>query len=160
MNLQGYVQDATVMLAAAVVERSVDLIRDGWIKHAWVKMIEGKTPVAFCILGAFDQAIEEMMPKASFAPEAREQVKEMAIAFVLDEAEEQTRVKTSSIPGWNDSGERTHEEVISVMEAAASRLWDISLEGNEKFADLSKFVSAAAQRGAGMRPELTLNDNN
>lgn len=161
MNPQAYVQDATIMLAAAVVERSADLMRDGWIQGRLVKMIEGKTPVAYCILGALDEALNEIMPGPNFASDARREVHDMATAFILDEAEEQTREKTSSIPGWNDSGERTQEEVVAVMEAAASRLWDISLDGNEKFADISRFVSAAAQRGAGLRSlATTISENN
>lgn len=161
MNSQAYVQDATVMLAAALVERSADLIRDGWVQGRLYTMVDGKTPVAFCILGALEEAMNELMPSANFAPEARREVHDMAAAFILDEVEEQTRVKTSSIPGWNDNGQRTQDEVVSVMESAASRLWDISLDSNEKFADLSRFVSAAAQRGAGLRSlTTTLSDNN
>jgi hypothetical protein len=153
MNTQAYCHDATVMLAAAVVERSADLIRDGWVKGRFYKMIEKNVPVAFCILGALEEALNEVMPTANFAPEARREVHDMCAAFILDEVEEQTRVKTTSIPGWNDSGERSQEEVVSVMQGAAARLWDISLDSNESLADLSKFVSAAAQRGAGLRAQ-------
>lgn len=160
MNNQAYCHDATVMLAAAVVERSADLIQDGWVRGTFYKMVENKVPVAFCILGALDEAMREILPSANYAAEARKQVHDMCAAFILDEVEEQTREKTSSIPGWNDSGTRTQEEVVAVMQGAAARLWDISLDTNESLADLSRFVSAAAQRSAGLRPELTLNDNN
>lgn len=161
MNSQAYVQDATIMLAAALVERSADLIRDGWVKGRLYTMVEGKTPVAFCILGALEEAMNEILPSANFAPEARREVHDMAAAFILDEVEEQTREKACSIPGWNDSGERTQDEVVKVMEGAAARLWEISLDGNEKLSDISKYVSAAAQRGAGLRSlEMKLSDNN
>jgi hypothetical protein len=161
MDSQAYVQDATVMLAAGLVERSADLIRDGWIRGTFYKMVEGKTPVAFCILGALEEAMNELMPATQFVEEARRQVHDVACAFILDEVEEQTREKTGSIPGWNDSGTRTQEEVVSVMEAAASRLWDISLDSSEKLGDITRLVSSAAQRGAGLRTaELTLSDNN
>lgn len=148
---QAYIHDATVMLAAAVVERSTDLIRDGWIKGRLAKMVEKNVPVAFCILGALDQALEEIMPGSKFVAEARRQIQEVAAAFILDEVEEQTRQKTSSIPGWNDSGERTQEEVVNVMEAAAGRLWEISLDASERLQDIGKFVSLAAQRSAGLK---------
>ena len=149
-----YTHDGTIMMAAAVVERSVDLVQDGWIQGSWVKMLEKKVPVAFCILGAFDQAIEEMMPASSFSEHARREVKEVSIAFVLDEVEEQTRQKADSIPGWNDNGNRTQEEVVKVLQGAAARLWEISLDTSEKLADITKYTSAAAQRGAGIRTDV------
>lgn len=161
MKTQGYCQDATIMLAAAVVERSADFIRDGWIKGRLYKMIEQNVPVAFCILGALGEALNEIMPAARYAAEARSQVQEVAAAFILDEVEEQTRTKTTSIPSWNDSGERTQEEVVSVMEGAAGRLWEISLDEGETLTSIPKYVSAAAQRSAGVKgSELLAKFNN
>lgn len=161
MNEQQYIHDATVMLAASVLERSGELIADGWVKGRFYKMVEKDVPVAFCILGAFEQALDELMPKASYSADARREIIDIATVFVLDEVENQTNKKVSSIPGWNDAGERTQEEVLSVIGRAAARLWEISFETSEATAqELAAKVSAAAQVGAGLREKFQTTDLN
>lgn len=125
--------DMTLGLAAAVTDRACELIRDGWVKGRMKTTLDG-APVQFCIHGALDLALEEVFGNKQLGAEAEV----LATAFIVDEAQTQYNFKGSwksgGIPaaGFNDSRERKHEDVLNVMSAASQRLWDLSLEAEEK----------------------------
>lgn len=129
--------DSTLGLAAAVTERACELIQEGWVKGRMNTTVEG-APVQFCIHGALDLALEEIFGQKNLGAEAEV----LATAFIVDEAQAQYGFKGSwkqgGIPaaGFNDSAERKHQDVLSVMTAAAERLWGLSLEA--EFSDLKE----------------------
>lgn len=119
---------ATLALAAAICDRAAELIDDGWVKGALKTHVEGtRVPHKFCILGAIDQAMEEIYGLHGSHNAARE----VAQAFILDEALAQFRHNHGSIPGFNDAGNRRQGDVVSVVSKAGARLWDLSLELHE-----------------------------
>lgn len=128
--------DGTLALAAAVADRACDLIRDGWVKGRMNTKVDG-TPVQFCVHGALDLALEEIFGQKQLGAEAEV----LATAFIVEEAQNQYNFKGSwknaGIPaaGFNDSSERKHSDVLSVMTAAAERLWNLALDQEAAGAD-------------------------
>ncbi len=130
------IEDAALAVAASITERAHDLIQDGWVKGRMYTKEDG-APVAFCILGALELAMQETFgsqPNWMSHPAV-----ELAAAFIMDEAagqykhrhwnETSQRVASPGmIPGFNDPAERQLEQVLSVMREAARRLWDLSVE--------------------------------
>jgi hypothetical protein len=129
--------DSTLGLAAAVTERACELIKDGWVKGRMHTAVDG-APVQFCIHGALDLALEEIFGQKTLGAEAEV----LATAFIVDEAQTQYNFKGSwkngGIPaaGFNDSAATKHQDVLSVMTAAAERLWGLALE--QEFSSLSE----------------------
>lgn len=121
--------DSTLGLAAAVTERACELIKDGWVKGRMSTSVDG-APVQFCIHGALDLALEEIFGQKRLGAEAEV----LATAFIVDEAQTQYSFKGSwkngGIPaaGFNDNAATKHQDVLTVMGAAAERLWGLALE--------------------------------
>jgi len=133
------VSDATLALAASVVDRTHDLIADGWVKGRMFTTVDGAKH-EFCILGAIEQAVSEITEIAQRS--RRKDIYDLATMFILDEAVSQHQYQCGkyggSIPDFNNASNRTHEQVLSVLIGAASRLWDLSVV-NEKF-EFSKWA--------------------
>lgn len=113
---------ATLAFAASCTDRAHDLIQDGWVKGAFATGFERVEQ--FCILGALDLALDEMDLQGT----VRQDVRDIAILFIMDEAFDITGKKQCSIPGFNDASERKHDEVLEVLGNAAMRLWNLSVE--------------------------------
>jgi len=130
------VSDATLALAASVVDRTHDLIADGWVKRRLFTLVDG-VKCEFCILGAIDQAMSEIHEIGQCKG-----IHDLVTMFILDEAVSQHQYQCGkyggSIPDFNNASNRTHEQVLSVLIGAASRLWDLSVV-NEKF-EFSKWA--------------------
>lgn len=133
------VENASYALAASIVDRSHDLIEDGWVKGRLSTSIGGALR-RFCILGAMQLAVEEVFGTDRYASV---QAYDLAQAFILDEAANQYNYRSSSIPGFNDPANRTHDQVLSVLKSAAQRLWDLSLEVEDigGAVDLSRYIT-------------------
>lgn len=117
---------ANMALAASICERAHDLIETGWVKGTWHSGYDGVQ--TFCIEGALDLALEELLNQGD---RAAPEIKEIARMFILDEALARYKFTGAYIPGFNDAGERTHDEVLSVLDGAARRLWAISVADEE-----------------------------
>lgn len=126
MNQKLDIGDATLALAASITERARDLIQDGWVKGTLYKRVGAENaPQGFCILGALYLAAEEIfgeMKGGAYA--ANNDALHVAQAFIIDEIYGR---HGGSIPNYNDAKSRTHDEVLSVLDRAASRLWNISV---------------------------------
>ena len=122
------VDDAMISLAASVVERTRELIADGWVKGKMSESVDG-VPTAFCIHGALNLAMEEV-----FGHARNETVEVLAVAFICDEAKTQYNFQGSwkhgGIPAasFNDSAATKHEDVLNVLGAASKRLWEVGLD--------------------------------
>lgn len=119
---------ATIALAASVCDRTHDLIQDGWVQG---RMSGGwKGVQTFCILGAIDMALAELFPDKNERAASKE-IGDVVRTFILDEALAQFKYRGGSIPGFNDPKERGREHVLTVLDKAARRLWDLSVEQKE-----------------------------
>lgn len=142
------VSDATLALAASVVDRTHDLIADGWVKGRMFSTVEG-VKHEFCILGAIDQAMSEITEIAQRG--RHKDIHDLATMFILDEAVNQYQYQSyggkysaGSIPGFNDAGNRTQDQVLNVLTGAAGRLWDLSVV-NEQVVEKFEFSKWADQ---------------
>lgn len=137
------VQDATLAMAASVIERSRDLIDDGWVKGTFYEFTgDGniKAPKTFCILGALEVAAAELL-EGTYHKEAGREVIDVATHFILDEIRSAMGRAYGNIPSFNDEAARTHEQVLSVLDKSARRLWDLSVDTGEMGGiDLSRYV--------------------
>lgn len=129
--------DPVLAMAASLTERACDLLRDGWVSGTLYKK-DGGAPVSFCILGALEIAYEEMFGHRVSGYSLKGEPVDIAKAFILDEALGQHGYKGQSIPGFNDSNNQ--ERVLSVMSAAANRLWALSIESEDMGIDLSAYT--------------------
>lgn len=130
--------EETIQLAAAVVGRVHDLIQDGWVKGRFYD--DSKNPTQFCILGALELASLELMSGAlGKNDQARNEVIDLASGFIL-EAAEMGFQQSSNIPGWNDAGARTLEEVLGALRGAADRLWNLATQKEDEEVDMSQYV--------------------
>lgn len=118
---------ANLALAASVCDRAHDLIETGWIKGAFYGGESGVQ--TFCILGAIDLALDELLDANQAY--ARNDIRDIATTFILDEALAQHRYVGKSIPAFNDAAEREHDQVLGVIAAAAKRLWNLSVENED-----------------------------
>ena len=121
--------DETVLgLAAAVTSRACELITDGWTKGSMMKKVGG-APVSFCIHGALDLALEEILGE-NRNDSFRRDVEQVAVAFICDQAFGSIKRATAGIPAatYNDAAHRKHQEVIDVMELATQRLWSVTFD--------------------------------
>lgn len=132
MNEQLTVDDAIICLAASVVDRTRDLIQDGWVKGT---MATGFQKVeAFCIHGAMNLALAEVFGSLTQDRYTCQAVEAIATAFIVDEAASQYGFKGSwknaGIPaaGFNDAPSTQHEDVLKVLGGATKRLWSIGLD--------------------------------
>lgn len=123
------VDDALINLAASVVDRTRELIADGWVKGKMSESVDG-VPTAFCIHGALNLAMEEVFGHAS----GNATVEVLAVAFICDEAKSQYNFqgswKQGGIPAasFNDNAATKHEDVLNVLGAASQRLWEVGLD--------------------------------
>lgn len=144
------VQDATLAMAASVIERSRDLIDEGWVKGTFYQYTSGggiKAPKTFCILGALELAAMELFEGGAFHKEVAGDVLDVARYFILDEIA--SLGGGGSIPGFNDAGSRTHEQVLSVLDKSASRLWNLSIDHGELGGiDLTRYVDVEPEEDA------------
>jgi hypothetical protein len=141
------VHDASLALAGTLVDRSYDLIDDGWVKGRFYQKVDG-APVTFCIEGALELASQELFSNMYHADHKRDVVN-LARLFILDEVEKQTGRVYASIPGYNDAGERSHEQVLGVLQGAAQRLWDLSVNTEELGSlDLTQYVETEPAEAA------------
>jgi hypothetical protein len=138
------VDDAMLTLAASVVERTRELITDGWVKGA---LTGGFGNVQeFCVHGAMGLALQEVFGETGdvgrvnvcggYAAAGRgySDVEALATAFIVDEAKNQYGFKGSWEAGamaaapFNDDPATKHEDVLSVLDGAAKRLWSIGVD--------------------------------
>ncbi len=117
--------EAVIALAASVTGRACELIKDGWVKGQMSRAIEG-VKADFCIHGALDEAMGEL----GGGVKVNQDVQDLAVAFICDEAFGKMQSYSGGIPaaGYNDARERKHEEVVGVMERASERLWNLAVE--------------------------------
>lgn len=121
--------DTVLGLAAAVCDRATELITDGWTKGAMFRK-SGGAPVSFCIHGAIELAMEETFGVRDLRVGVQQDVEQIAVAFICDEAFGSLKHATAGIPAasFNDAGERRHQEVIDVMVRATNRLWAVTFD--------------------------------
>jgi hypothetical protein len=121
--------DTVLGLAAAVCDRATELITDGWTKGSMMRK-SGGAPVSFCIHGAIELAMEETFGSRDLRQSVQQDVEQLAVAFVCDEAFGTIRGKGAGIPAaaFNDAGNRRHQEVIDVMRRATDRLWAVTFD--------------------------------
>lgn len=138
------VDDALINIAASVVERTRDLIADGWVKGTLTAGFGGVQE--FCIHGAMGLALQEVFGETGdtgrvnvcggLAATARGygEVEALATAFIVEEAKNQYGFKGSWQHGgiaaapFNDDPAVKHQDVLNVLESAASRLWTIGTD--------------------------------
>jgi hypothetical protein len=124
--------EAVLGLAASVTGRACELITDGWVKGQMHTTVEGAEE-SFCIHGALNVAIREVFGEMQNRSVAQQDVADVAVAFICDEAFNQrgTRINGDhGIPAaaMNDAASTTHDDVIGVMSRASARLWDLTVE--------------------------------
>ncbi len=138
------VDDTAIALAASIVDRTRELIADGWVKG---KLNGGHGGVEeFCIHGAMGLALQELFGETGDTGRVNVcggiaavnrgygDVEALATAFIVEEANSQYGYKGSwnhgglAAAGFNDAPERKHEDVLNVLSSASKRLWDIGLE--------------------------------
>jgi hypothetical protein len=121
--------DTVLGLAAAVCDRATELLTDGWTKGAMSRS-SGGAPVAFCIHGAIELAMEETFGVRDLRQAVQQDVEQVAVAFICDEAFGTIKGKGAGIPAaaFNDASERRHQEVIDVMSRATTRLWGVTFD--------------------------------
>lgn len=121
--------DETVLgLAASVTSRACELIQDGWVKGA---MRNGAGGVEnFCIHGAIELAMEEVFQARNLKQLVQQDVEDVAVAFICDEAFGKMQSRSGGIPAarFNDAAERKHSEVTGVLDRAAERLWALAVD--------------------------------
>lgn len=139
--------DAALAMAAAIVDRTYDLLESGWVKG---KLNGGfKGVQEFCIHGAMGLALQEMFGAtgdtgrvnvcgglaATFRGYGA--VEAIATAFIVDEANAQhafggtfTQGNLSAAP-FNDAQKTQHDDVLDVLRAASKRIWALSWEPDE-----------------------------
>jgi hypothetical protein len=138
------VDDAFISLAASVVERTRELIADGWVKGSLTGGFSGVQE--FCIHGAMGLALQEMFGETGdtgrvnvcggIAASARGygEVEALATAFIVDEAANQYGFKGSWQHGgiaaapFNDAATTKHQDVLNVLDGASKRLWEVGLD--------------------------------
>lgn len=143
------VDDTVLTLAASVVDRTRDLIQDGWVKGALNAGYKGAEE--FCIHGAMGLALQEVFGYTGdtgrvnvcggIAADNRGygQVEAICTAFIVDEANSQFNFGGSFAIGnlsaapFNDAAERKHEDVLSVLGAASKRIWDLTINPEPDF---------------------------
>lgn len=136
------VDDAALTLAASVVDRTCELLSDGWVKG---KLYDGPNGVEqFCIHGALNLAIEEVFGAGTsigrhhidgtrMLTSGASDIEAIAVAFIVDEAATQYSYSGGhslylGAAGFNDAPERKLEDVLSVVGAAGKRLWSIAMD--------------------------------
>lgn len=118
--------ETVIALAAAVCGRATELITDGWTKGSMRNGAGGAEN--FCIHGAVELALDEVF--GTDRKTIRQDVNEVAVAFICDEAFGKMQNHSGGIPAaaFNDAAQRKHEEVVGVMNRAHVRLWDLTVE--------------------------------
>ena len=138
------VDDALINLAASVVDRTRELIADGWVKGA---LTGGFGHVQeFCVHGAMALALQEVFGETGdtgrvnvcggYAAAGRgySDVEALATAFIVEEAKTQCGFKGSWQHGnmaaapFNDDPATKHQDVLGVLDGAAKRLWSIGVD--------------------------------
>ena len=135
------VDDAAITLAASVVERTRDLLADGWVKGKLYDGVEGVE--GFCIHGALNLAIEEVFGEGVAAgrhhidgtrmvASGASDIEAIAVAFIVDEAATRYGYRGGGMflgaANFNDEPERKLEEVLEVVGSAAARLWEVAMD--------------------------------
>lgn len=134
------VDEATLTLAASVVERARDLLADGWTQD---RLYEGRSglPERFCVHGALNLALEEVFGEGAAVARTHvdgtrtmgsvAEVEALAVAFIVEEARGQFGYEPLGLfmgaAGFNDAEGRRLDEVLSVVGQAAARLWEAAL---------------------------------
>lgn len=135
--------ETTMAIAASVATRAHELISEGWVQDTLATdHMDG-----FCIHGAIYCALEEVFGTLAgkthvdgmrmLEPGPAKNVEAVVTAFVVDEATEQFGYKPihSTFDGaarFNDDKNRKLEDVLSVMGAAADRLWNVVTDESAK----------------------------
>jgi hypothetical protein len=111
-----------IVYAASCVRRAHELISDGWVKgrmQAW----SGGVPTEFCIHGALELALKETFGERRTP--IVDCVEQVASAYITNECFGKIG---SWAAGYNDARERTHDEVLGVLDRASNRLWSVSFD--------------------------------
>lgn len=135
------VDDAALTLAASVVDRTYELLSDGWVKG---KLYDGPNGVEqFCIHGALNLAIEEVFGAGTsvgrhhvdgtrMVTTGASDIEAIAVAFIVDEAATRYSYRGGGMflgaAGFNDAEDRKLEHVLEVVGQAGRRLWDIAMD--------------------------------
>jgi hypothetical protein len=145
--------EAVTCMAARVVDRTEELIQDGWVKGALTAGFDNVEQ--FCVHGAMGLALSELFgsPVAvgrvnvcgGFAANDVGQgpVEALATAFIVDEVQNRHAFKAGFELGnmgaapFNDDPATKHEDVLEVLRGAAKRLWDVAL-GTEAAVEKAK----------------------
>lgn len=148
MTTKMSVDDAVLTLAASVVDRTAELLADGWVKG---RLNGGHGNVEeFCIHGALSLALEEVFGDskecgrvyvcggAAAMDRGRGDIEAIAAALIVDEAANRFgynanawRNGSLAAAPFNDAAERKHDEVLSTVRGAAHRLWDLALDSDQ-----------------------------
>jgi hypothetical protein len=101
-----------------LLQRARDLVRKGWSQRADARSAEGvevrpwhETAVAWSLLGALVAALEERADDGRDLP-----LDDLAAAL----NELARRIDDDSLTNWNDEPARTQDDVINMLEAAAT----------------------------------------
>lgn len=133
--------EAVVALAASVVERTRELIEDGWVKGTLVT----KGHKEFCVHGAMNTALVEMFGREEECGIANVcggyaatrqgfgDIEAIATAFIVEAAadrygadREAWRQGQFGAAPWNNEPQRKQEEVLAALDLASERLWTLS----------------------------------
>lgn len=139
-------QEATMALAASVVERAAELMEDGWCKGS-LNRGEGEVQ-EFCVHGAMNLAFQEMYGGqlecgiayvcGGLAADRRGwgQVEAVATAILVDEANARYGYDPDAwkrgmmgVAPFNNDERRERTEVLAVLHGASERLWGMAMEG-------------------------------
>lgn len=137
------VDDSILICAASVVDRARELLDDGWVQGRWFTSVEG-VKVKFCIHGALDMALDELAANSTMSRAYRSAVEDFAVFFICDEVFGGKTKENHVAMGWNDAPGRKQVEVSEMMGRVGKRLWNISLDLDEKF-EFSKWADVDYQ---------------
>ena len=156
MNSKTDTGNTELVLTAAVVVRTRELIADGWAKghlNTGRKSIE-----TFCVHGAMNLAFQELFPErkeecgrvnvcagGAATRQGFGAVEAIATAILVDEAHSQFGYSADAwkagqmgVAPFNDDEARTHEQVLSVLDRTADRLWAMSMEQDDEPVQLTR----------------------
>lgn len=159
--------EASVNMAALAVDRTRELIQDGWVKGALTAGFDSAEQ--FCVHGALNLSLVELFGGQTcptgrvnvcggYAAEDLGQgpVEALAAAFIVDEAKTVFAFQGGSELGnmgaapFNDHPDTKHEDVLAVLDGASRRLWAIALGTDEvseqSWVDDSEVSSEQAQQ--------------
>ena len=103
---------------------AADILRGHWTQSTWYAPAveeDGTRTVRFCLEGGLAVALGLDARLMQHSPEYRKVLASCPVRLAVQET---IRLdgNTSYIPGWNDEGGRTEEQVLDILERTAKRV--------------------------------------